>query len=111
MHYIIGRLYGETVRNVFFDRLTTGANLQVDQPVARLREALLRGVESGASHDYTARVVAAMFIKAFNAEYTGQSAKKGQAIRYRPAYDAYPQFTDAQVPPDSTWFPNTAYRS
>ncbi len=107
LHYIIGQLYGQAIRNTFFDRLVTGANLQENQPVNRLREALLRGVEAGTSHDYTANVVAAMFIKAFNLEYTGQSAK-GTTIRFRPNQDSYPQFTDATVAPDPTWFSEAA---
>lgn len=102
LHHIIGVKFGSSVRDIFFDRLASGANLQPDQPSRVLRDALF-GLQPRKGGEGKARVVAAMMIKGFNAEYTGATASGAYTVRYRPNHDGYPKFTEEESP-NSRWF-------
>lgn len=58
----------ETEREVFFEELTTGANLSVTSPIRLVRERLMR--EQTGRTKPRADIVAAFIIKAWNAEMT-----------------------------------------
>lgn len=88
LHYLVSPNYSEAV-STFIGSIETGANLSPDRPVYMLRERMMRDRLANVTK-MDSGVVAAIAVKAWNAEVAGTTIKQ---LKHRRGVDAFPVLT------------------